>query len=1486
MPPNNTKTEKINFSDFAQQIKQKYPALRKFGDYELSKAIIMNYPQFAKDIEFGEIEKTKKELPIFIPEKTEIKTDLLGAFERPKPSLTLKRDPFTGKVIPELKPMPKRTLWDIALEKLKTALPGSSESEIAKATLINDMAKTYNVPIKEVIENEEDYVTKWVVDNLGREPDPRLKDLAKDTGMGALKLGTFAALGYAVYTNPLLTVLDLGTFLAIDKYLPPEKFIREGATDIEKKAIRVGHFLAAVIASGGLSAWGAKAAPTAAATTEIYGRQFFKTFTDKKFMVKNPTIKEILEHSGIDISKFQQWTKGVLADLKKNAEIGLKKYKFKQIYQKLVNLTIASEKDKSLPLRTQIAKAEHTLNKIKKDVAIHDSKIARELDDMMKPLEASKSEKEYYSEYLMRKLEENKEKTGAAIPPKETVQARCKKDIEEAMVMRSEQAAAERKFLEETSEALGKEGIVTPIQIQQFIKDRFSITIYGPKRKRLGKDVAAKMPLESGTIIARDVLDYEYLSHEIAHDIASKLNNVGRSLAKTARELMPYYKGTARNYNAMLDRIASKDYAKKGRFNEGFAEWLKGWLLGKKTDEKDTFTQVFFNYLIDKDRSIALNLSELKNMIRRYITQGVEDRIASYTNVGGRLVATKGIKGYTEAGKKFLRTNFEDEIISWKWIEEGVYGKGYFEEKRIPITASVYYTMTGVRNKAAAIADHMINVASVDSVGRYVGPSLKKILEPIPGEQLALFSDYLHALNALVYAKRGLRHIMPEEEALAFIQKYENSVWSHTAKEVNNWAWQFVERLAEAGGLSKNDLLRMRKANPFFIPVRTMRIPEQAAQLPSEYVAAKATGAAGKFAPSRLKARRGHNVPIEGAIESLMSYATEMLTREHRTRISQAIAELYDNSYKIAGNRYILKYFKEIYPAQVKKFHLSKLEDQLASLGFDERLLKTHKDTLLTLFTDANGYVPGTQKVISVLHKTDKGYKRRYFEIADTQLYNSLSDINGAMVREAMKVLAALPRMIRWGATQAKLAFLIKNPARDILSAIAYSKTGLGFREALTGIFKVHTAAPENVLRRFEAMGGSMSYVAGADMIAAQNAFSDLVFKKTGKRLKFINHPIKSMHAFMQWTRGVIGIPELGPRATEFKKMLEILEKERPKWTDYEKAMYAFVSGQDLTINFSRAGRVGKYVNQISAFFNANVQDISKLMRELKRNPQQVISKSLIYMTVPAVVQHLTYRNEDWYKDMDWGYKLTHWFIKVNDENITALPIPFTLGGIFISLPLAALCSMDEKEIKPIKEASKELLRGLKPPIIPNVLEIIQSIEANRTYFGTPIETEGMKRKPIEQRYKADTWEISKILSKGLVAFGVKLSPVQVQHIIKSSTGGFFEQLDFSKFSETLLARDFPLIKSLFVQSPHTPSRHIRDFFEKFTELQEKYSGKKITPKERGVLRRMRYYYTNYIRKRLKKAKEAREKGDYEKMKKYYQSVGDTIKRNRKKWGL
>ena len=239
--------------------------------------------------------------------------------------------------------------------------------------------------------------------------------------------------------------------------------------------------------------------------------------------------------------------------------------------------------------------------------------------------------------------------------------------------------------------------------------------------------------------------------------------------------------------------------------------------------------------------------------------------------------------------------------------------------------------------------------------------------------------------------------------------------------------------------------------------------------------------------------------------------------------------------------------------------------------------------------------------------------------------------------------------------------------------------------------------------------------------------------------------------------------------------------------------------------------------------------------------------------TIPAIMSWYKNKDKDWYKNLPPAYKYNNLFFEIGG-NVFRLPIPFELGIIFMSAPQAALDTMKDKDSKSL-QGLLDLAEAQIPNPMPSVFQPAYSIAKNKNYLGVPIESEGMQYLYPTERKRDYTTKLAIALSKGMDKIGWQLSPIQLDYMLDSYSGGFLRQ--FRITGEEL--SDYPVIGDLMLRDPSYPKRQLNEYFSDWEVLRQKKQSGIATRAEIRELNRIDGFYKSYkvLQGNITKAKKA-----------------------------
>ena len=294
--------------------------------------------------------------------------------------------------------------------------------------------------------------------------------------------------------------------------------------------------------------------------------------------------------------------------------------------------------------------------------------------------------------------------------------------------------------------------------------------------------------------------------------------------------------------------------------------------------------------------------------------------------------------------------------------------------------------------------------------------------------------------------------------------------------------------------------------------------------------------------------------------------------------------------------------------------------------------------------------------------------------------------------------------------------------------------------------------------------------------------------------------------------------------------------------------MEAMMEARTLTLDFNRMGLEGRALNQVIAFWNANVQGVDK-MRTTFTNPATMggaFVKAVAGITVPTLILWDINKDEEWYKAVPQWQKDMFWLFK-HKEQIYRVPKPFELGIIFGSLPERLLEWRHSNDPEGVKSTLGTLARGLTPGVVPSIAGPIVEQFANKDLFrGRPIETPGMKETMLpHMRGYQYTGETSKLITKRIHDWTkgkVDVSPIALDHMIRGYGAGLattgemavdavLQQIGIVDKKPEIIrdASTIPLLRAFAVREPVGPhGKYVKDFYDVYSRLEQEYGSYRI----------------------------------------------------------
>ena len=396
-------------------------------------------------------------------------------------------------------------------------------------------------------------------------------------------------------------------------------------------------------------------------------------------------------------------------------------------------------------------------------------------------------------------------------------------------------------------------------------------------------------------------------------------------------------------------------------------------------------------------------------------------------------------------------------------------------------------------------------------------------------------------------------------------------------------------------------------------------------------------------------------------------------------------------------------------------------------------------------------------------------------------------------------ILKVATRVLRVGATS-NPAFFFKNPGRDSITGGIHSKYGLIpiWDPAAVLVEQLWSRATRGrnspIWDRVVNSGAASATFVALDKASLKASLARTKRLRAGPLEEFTKstlsnplHPLQVISDTLEkitrvaegrlvaegGRKRVLGLPVPGTRGSG------------PKGTTLEIGR----AGAEVTLNFSKAGRVARQWNQIEAFANAELRDGFKMARAMKDRPLETTVKAFAFITAPALAEWAMHHEDpDWRALRDWEKALFFHIKKREDGSFYRTPKPLGILGLafgtVVQQALSYMVDEDPNALPAILDAISEQspLHYIYQPgefigtdLVPTALDPLVEMATNRSlFFGSDIESASMTRVDPSERFRDSTGPTARALARGAEALSVpKLdSPVMVEHLVNSTMAG------------------------------------------------------------------------------------------------------------------
>ncbi len=524
--------------------------------------------------------------------------------------------------------------------------------------------------------------------------------------------------------------------------------------------------------------------------------------------------------------------------------------------------------------------------------------------------------------------------------------------------------------------------------------------------------------------------------------------------------------------------------------------------------------------------------------------------------------------------------------------------------------------------------------------------------------------------------------------------------------------------------------------------------------------------------------------------------------------------------------------------ASMKNMAAQKTVWNLADTGIIEVIPKPNK-------MDYQALANGKDRIMVKLEGED--YMIR---VEDPDLYRAMTFFDRKPFGAMVNVAAKAKRLLTAGVT-ASPEFMLRNFLRDSLSSWAISKDGFKpMIDSIKGVRKTWRMDGSTIDVMFSGASFLGGYVNGND----PEAMADTVRKslrRKGMTPEQIARYEKSIIRNAAHAKGVVA-----DAWEKYSRVGEAVENGNREAV-YDAAIKAgkshaqaaFESKDLMDFSMLGASRTMQVMTQLLPFFNARVQGLGKLTRELRDNPRAIAKRAgMITAASLALLVH-NWDDEryeglpDWDKDANWHFWLGehHWRI----------PKPFEIGVLFGTIPERMVRALGDKDTG--AQFGKAVARAIGDTFALNptpqlVKPMVEAAFNYDSFRGGPIDGPQDLNVQAEARYNEQTSLLMRELGE-LTGF----SPKQLEHLVIGYTGtmgsyvmaaadGLIRAVRPGE-SASWRADEIPLVKAVYRGTgPAKSTQHMEEFYRMLNEVNQlkrtvdQYRSEGLTDKARELL--------------------------------------------------
>ncbi|WP_323894461.1 LPD38 domain-containing protein [Aeromonas veronii] len=470
--------------------------------------------------------------------------------------------------------------------------------------------------------------------------------------------------------------------------------------------------------------------------------------------------------------------------------------------------------------------------------------------------------------------------------------------------------------------------------------------------------------------------------------------------------------------------------------------------------------------------------------------------------------------------------------------------------------------------------------------------------------------------------------------------------------------------------------------------------------------------------------------------------------------------------------------------------------------------------------------------------------------VVDPDLYRAMTFFDRQPFGTMINVAAKAKRLLTAGVT-ASPEFMLRNFLRDSLSSWVISKDGFKpVIDSIKGVRKTLAMDGSTIDVMFSGASFLGGYVNGNDPTAMADTVRKSLRRK-GMTPEQIAKYEKSIIRNAAHAKGVVA------NAWEkYNRLGEGLENANREAV-YDAAIKAgkshaqaaFESKDLMDFSMLGAARAIQGAAMVLPFFNARLQGLGKLTRELRDNPREIAKRAGMITAMSLGLLAANWDDERYEELQDWD-KDTNWHFFLGDQHFR-IPKPFEIGVMFGTIPERMVRAIGDKDSG--AQFGKAVARAIGDTFALNptpqlVKPIVEAAFNYDSFRGGPIDGPQDLVVRAEARYNEQTSLLMRELGE-LSGF----SPKQLEHLLIGYTGtmGSYVMAAADGLiragtpgeSASWRADEIPLVKAVYRGTgPAKSTQHMQEFYRMLSEVNQlkrtvdQYRSEGLTDKANELL--------------------------------------------------